>query len=79
MVGLRVVIAARYSHDVWARDETGGRDGTIVSILESAPDSHSTALVKKAGGGDKHQGKNRDACSLVSLLFGGVRTSVSFL
>ena len=30
--GLRVRIAARYAADTWARDETGGRCGTIVAV-----------------------------------------------
>jgi hypothetical protein len=33
-VGTRVVIAQRYTNDVWARDESGGRTGTVIELLE---------------------------------------------
>ena len=55
VIGLRVTIASRYSHDVWARDETGGREGTIVDVLETAPGSHSL-LVSGKGAGPQQQG-----------------------
>jgi hypothetical protein len=33
-VGLRVVFSKRYEGDAWARDESAGRAGTVVELLE---------------------------------------------
>eukprot|EP00961_Rhodomonas_salina_P207855 2805388-Rhodomonas_salina.1 len=33
-VGQRVLIASRYANDVWARDESGGRNGSVVKLIE---------------------------------------------
>lgn len=41
-VGTRVIFAQRYAGDVWARDESGGRLGTVVEVME--PIKHEEAV-----------------------------------